>query len=375
MNSPEKILLIHLYSNGDCLYATAVARQIKQDHPGCHLTWVIASWCKAMLDNNPYVDEVQEVQGVNKENSNPIQRRLKKEALRKKKEGVYDEVYLTQLIDDNIANYDGCIRSGIFRGYDKPITVPITPVLRLRDSEIEKAKRFAEEHHLANYKNIVLFEFAPQSAQILITPELAISISGEITQNEGTAVILSSGIKIGNAHKNIIDGSALTIRETAALTHYCTLILGCSSGISWASTSEAGKQLPMVQMLDPYSPWVNPMSRDFERFGLPVETVIELYDNDVSTAVACVNMALKEGFSNARKKYYSPLPLHFIGTRRAIYNLLCFLEFGAIIRHIRINIGVFGWHPLLIKEIIVGFVTAPFKLIFNLVKKHLLKSK
>ena len=375
MNNQKKILLIHLYSNGDCLYATAVARQIKNDYPGCHLTWTIASWCKAILDNNPYVDAVIEIAGVNKDNSNPIQRRLKKEALEKKKAGEYDEVFLTQLIDDNIAHYDGCIRSGIFRGYDKPITVPITPVLRLRDEETEKVKQFATKHRLQEYKNVILFEFAPQSAQLEITPAMAIDMAGKLTQNESTAVILSSYLKIGDAHEKIIDGSALSIRETAAVTHYCTLILGCSSGISWISTSEAGKQLPMVQMLDPYSPWVNPMTRDFERFGLPVESIIELYDNDMDKAVTCVGMVINEGMAAARGKYYRPLPLHFIGTSRGIYNMLCRLQLGAIVRHIRINVSVFGWHPLLIKAIISGFVTAPFRLISNRIRKRLLKSK
>ena len=30
----DKILLVQLYSNGDCLYATTVAQQIKKDFPG-----------------------------------------------------------------------------------------------------------------------------------------------------------------------------------------------------------------------------------------------------------------------------------------------------------------------------------------------------
>ena len=170
----------------------------------------------------------------------------------------------------------------------------------------------------------------------------------------------------------MIDGSSLTLRETAALTHHCTLLLGCSSGITWISTSDAGKLLPMVQILDPYAYWVNPISRDFERCGLSTDKVIELYNNDNDKIVSCVSAVLNNGFDAARKKYYSPLPLQFKTTGRSIYNMLCLLQFGAILKHIRINISVFGWHPRLILAILVSFIGAPFKLIRNVIQKQLL---
>ena len=66
MEINKKILLVQLYSNGDCLYATAVARQIKQDFTNCYLTWAIASFCKNIIANNPYIDEVLEVASVAK---------------------------------------------------------------------------------------------------------------------------------------------------------------------------------------------------------------------------------------------------------------------------------------------------------------------
>ena len=66
MAPSKKILLLQLYSNGDCLYATAVARQIKTDHPGCRLTWVIADFCKDIIAGNPYVDEVEVIRDIKK---------------------------------------------------------------------------------------------------------------------------------------------------------------------------------------------------------------------------------------------------------------------------------------------------------------------
>ncbi len=82
--------------------------------------------------------------------------------------------FFTQIVDDNQANYDGTVRSSLFRGYGKPITVPVTPVLRLSEEEVEKARDFAERYHLQEYKNVILFEFAPQSGQLAMTPSLAI---------------------------------------------------------------------------------------------------------------------------------------------------------------------------------------------------------
>ena len=56
-----RILLGMLGSNGDCLYATAIARQIKHDFPGCHLTWAVASLCRNVLFNNTDIDALWEI--------------------------------------------------------------------------------------------------------------------------------------------------------------------------------------------------------------------------------------------------------------------------------------------------------------------------
>ena len=40
---PKRVLLGHLGEKGDCLYASAVSRQIKADLPESHLTWAVGS--------------------------------------------------------------------------------------------------------------------------------------------------------------------------------------------------------------------------------------------------------------------------------------------------------------------------------------------
>ena len=122
MAVPKKILLVHFYSNGDCLYATAVARQIKQDFPGCQLTWAIASNCKNIIANNPDIDETIVVNYVHS-NDNAVMKQLKE----KTDFNQYDQVFITHpSYLPNLALYDGCIRSNVFNAYPNPVTVPVT---------------------------------------------------------------------------------------------------------------------------------------------------------------------------------------------------------------------------------------------------------
>ena len=91
----KKIILVQLYSNGDCLYATTIAAQIKKDFPGCHLTWAIASFCKSIIDNNPHVDSILATDEVPK-NDVVAFRKFKIKVLEEKNRGKWDEVFITQ---------------------------------------------------------------------------------------------------------------------------------------------------------------------------------------------------------------------------------------------------------------------------------------
>jgi ADP-heptose:LPS heptosyltransferase len=371
LEKQRKILLVHLFSNGDCLFATTVARQIKKDYPGCHLTWAIAGFCKSIIANNPYVDEIMEVNSVAK-NDVVALRKFKKEIAQRKINGEFDDVFITLNMDTNQALYDGCIRSGIFGAYTNPITVPVQPVLRLSEAEINSTRVFSEQHNLSIYKQVILFEFAPLSGQSAITREIAVRIAEKLCENKDIAVILSSGNKIEHPYKNLIDGSVLSLRETAALTHYCSMLVGCSSGITWISTSDGAKQLPMIQIINPDTDWVNPVSRDFERFGLDISEIIELTHLNESELVNCIRIAAAD-FNAARAKYNEKIPLHFRTTRNIVYNLLCYFELAAIWTHIRINKQVYGNRVSFYYEVIMGLITSPFKLIRNIFRKRILK--
>jgi hypothetical protein len=365
-----KILLVQLYSNGDCLYATAVARQIKQDYPNAHLTWAIADFCRGIIDNNPYVDDILIVDSVAK-NDVVAYRAFRNRVYEEKRKGHWNEVVITNLLYDRQANYDGCIRSAIFRGYKLVISVPVQPVLQLMLNETENAAAFAQHHNLSGYKEVILFEYAPQSGQSPLNFDFAVKIAELLTSDRGIAIILSSAKKIEVSSSQIIDGSSLNLRETAALTHYCTFLIGCSSGITWISTSSAAKQLPMVQLLNADTKWVNAVSRDFQRFGISSSSLIELIDFDKDKLLMVLRHALKN-FDEARKLYNQAIPLHFKTTRNIVYNLLCYFQFPAIWQHIRANYRVYGHNINFYREVCLAILVFPFRLVGNLVRKRIL---
>jgi len=365
---PQNILLVHLYSNGDCLYATAIARQIKTDFPGCKLTWAIAGFCKSIINNNPYVDKVIEVSEV-KKNDVPAFRKYKKKILQEKNQGKWDEVFITHNMDTNIQYYDGTIRGMILRAYPHPV-INIQPELILNDEEKNNVKRFAEKYALDRFKNLILWEYAPQSGQSNLNFDFVINLSKKITQLPETCVILTSANKF-NSTATIIDASELSIRENAALTHYCHLLIGCSSGITWLSTSNAAKQLPMIQLLNPDAPFRNIPSEDFKRFGLDTDELIELFDFNEQNIFDCVKSSLAEGINITQQKFNQTLPQNFSTTRKITYNLLCYGDFKGISKHVAIMKSVYQNHPAINKQALLGLTEFPFKLIRNIFRKKI----
>ncbi len=370
-NNPINILLVQLFSNGDCLYATAVARQIKNDYPNSKLTWAIAGFCKNIIINNPYVDEILVTNEVAK-NDVAAFRKYKKKVYEEKKSGKWDEVFITTNMDTNLALYDGTIRGMILRAYPHEITVNLQPVLQLTEKENENVHAFAISHSLKDFKNILLWEFAPQSGQSDLNFDMVMKVSKRVTELESTCIILTSPNKFEGT-KNIIDASCLTIRENAALTHYCTLLIGCSSGITWLTTSTAAKFLPMLQLLNANTIFINTPSTDFNRYNIKHNGLIEMCNFSENDIYNCVHQILLNGF-NAAQNFNQHLPLQFNTTTTIVYNLLVYREFKAIKKHIEIMKQVFGLQPGFTKAFYKGFVTFPFKLIKNFYRKKLLKA-
>ena len=299
-----RFLLGQLAANGDCLYATTVARQIKNDHPGCHLTWAIGSSCRRLLEGNPDVDEVWVVSPLAGERAEVVWRRFAREARRRQRQGEFDEIYLTQINPDHFYRFDGTIRATILQGYPHPITVPVAPVLRLSEVEVDHVRSFAATHSLARYRHVILFECAPQSTQSPVSPAFALAVAEKlVAAHPDLCVILSSSVTLPSPHPAVIDASILTFRENAELSKYCTLLVGCSSGITWISTSDWARPLPMIQLLGRDYVMSASVIHDFEHWSLPTARVIEMMDWDADRLMDCVGIVLGGEFAAARAAF------------------------------------------------------------------------
>jgi hypothetical protein len=305
-----RVLLAQLNSNGDCLYATVLARQIKEaDHKGCHLTWAVNSKCKQTVLLNPHVDEIWEVSTKTSLTTEAEWEAFVKEAEARKFRGDFDHIYYTQVIGKNIINFDGGIRSSMYNNYPYPITVSRQPVIRLSEKEIANVRRFSEQHHLGEFRHVILIECGPDSFKSTLDPASARSFASYIIQQHpGTAVILSSNKRIETGSDAIMDASVLSFRENAELTKYADLFIGCSSGISWLTTTDWAKPLNKVIITNKSSNYTFSMYYDHVYAGLPTDRLIEFMESDkaMDTLTSVTDMILTGSFLEAKKQFHHP---------------------------------------------------------------------
>jgi hypothetical protein len=310
----RKFLIGQLAYFGDCLYATTVAKQIKSDFPDSHVTWAIASKYKSILLLNPYVDKIWEIEIVNNDYFGNGWKAFEAEAKRRQAIGEYDEVFFTQ-IQPNWKNYDGTIRSSILNNYPGPITVPVNPIIHLNTDEIERVRIFSEKYKLANYKKKILFECSPGSGQSFVDFPFSLTVAEAIVARfNDVCIILSSPYPLNHHNPQILDASELTYRENAELIKYCTLLIGCSSGITWLSTSDWVKKIDTLQLLNRDNVIYSGIKYDFELWNIPTSNVIEVTINNVDYVVDCVSDILQKDFTIAKKRFdevYKPSYLNF----------------------------------------------------------------
>ena len=362
----KKILLGQLNSLGDCLYATTIARQIKTDFPGCHLTWAIGSMCSSILEENPYVDDVWIVPLLSVEEVPTVWKKFKEQALERKRKGDFDDIYLTQISPDNLHNYDGTIRTSLFRSYPYPITVPIAPVVRLTLDEVEKVRVFAESNGLIDKSHVILFECSPKSGQSFVTLEFALKTAQNLISNiPDLSIVLSSNLSFQSSDARIIDGSVLSFRENAELTKYCTLLIGCSSGISWLCTSDWAKPLPMIQLINPTSFWFASFVHDYKYWGLNVNSIIEMSTCSENKLYDCISSTIKEGFELSHRKFNEQIPIQFNTFITLLFSFIYKFDFLKAICLFKCNFHRHGFHPQIIIWWIPKLVIYPFNRILS----------
>jgi hypothetical protein len=305
----QKILLAHLNSNGDCLYASVIARQIKEvDHPGCHLTWAVNSKSKQTILHNPYVDEIWEYPTALQLTDIKEWQVFVQTAEARKKNKDFDVIYYTQIIGNNVIRLTGDIRPSTYSNYPHPITVPCDPIIRLTPEEVQHVKDFAEQHQLHQYKQVVLVECGPESFSLSLNPQSALEFANQyVRSNDDIAFILSSAKKTDSNNSRVIDASVLSFRENAELTKYCSLFIGCSSGISWMATTDWAKPLPKIIVINDHALFNTSMADDHAWCGLPTNHIIELKEGAglLTTLEDCLHTVLNGSFEKARSTYHT----------------------------------------------------------------------
>lgn len=308
-----RILLGQLGSNGDCLYATTIARQIKHDFPNCHLTWAISSLCKRVILNNPDVDEIWELPVDHWQDMDRQWMAFENEAWRRVAKGDFDQAFMTQICPNYFHNYDGTIRPSQFRNYPKPITVPVETVIEVTVDEKQRVDEWLWTHNVDAFGKVVLFECSSKSGQSFMTPTLALKIAKKVIETEpDVCFILSTHEQLKLYHPQIIHGGALSLRETAALTHDVDLFVGCGSGVTVVATSGGAKPaLPNIQILEKDTSVFASFKHDFAYFNKPTDHFLETTKNDVNHLASIIKTSLNEGLSEADTRFGESLTLDF----------------------------------------------------------------
>ncbi len=308
----KKILLGQLGANGDCVYATILVRQLRQDNPDAHIVWAVSSHCAGLLKNNPHIDEVWEIPVQGWDQHEMMWRVFEREAVRRYIRREFDEILLSQIWPNNFQNFDGTVRPSILRSIGRPLTVPIENVIRLTEDEIEKVEDFVRESGIAEFEHRVLFECSSKSGQSFVTPEFAQEVARKLYSIlPNSTVILSTNEPVSLADERSRYAGNLSLREIAHLTRSCSIFVGAGSGCTVLATSTAAKPMPMVQLLACSTSVFASFAHDFEYFGLEHPGIIEMTDEDTRRVASCIALVCRDGINAARDEFSGLIPVTF----------------------------------------------------------------
>jgi hypothetical protein len=307
-----RLLLGQLGANGDCLYATILARQLRQDYPKAHITWAISSQCVGLLRNNPHIDDVWEIEIPSWNEHAVMWRVFEREATRRLLRHEFDHVYFSQIWPNNFQNFDGTIRPSILRSYGRPITVPIENVIALTEEETQRADRWVQENDIALFEHRILFECSAKSGQSQMNVELAQEVAAHIYEAlSSTTVLFCTHLPVELKHPNSRNAGELTLREIARLTHHCSFFVGAGSGATVVATSAASRKLPQIHVLAANTSMFASFAHDLEYFGLDSSHIMETTDIHAKSIARAIVASLRDGIDSTRSQYSRPPPLGF----------------------------------------------------------------
>jgi hypothetical protein len=220
---------------------------------------------------------------------------------------------MPQLYPDNFRHFDGTVRPSQFRGYDRPITVPVDPVIYLTDNERANVARYVAEHRLAEHERVVLFECSSNSTQSHVTPEFAKAVAALTAQDGMEATfLLSTMMPLGdNLPANAISAGGLTMRENLALLDHCSHFIGCGSGLTVVATCDQAKKVPNLQILDRKTSVLASFFHDFKYWNKPADRFIEMPDVSPARTVECLRRSFTAGHDEAVGEFHRPCEVTF----------------------------------------------------------------
>ena len=347
----KRILLGQLNANGDCVYATILAHQLRHDNPDAHITWAISSQCASLLNNNPHIDHVWEIPSPGWNMPEVIWRVFEREAVRRYVEREYDEILLSQVSPENYQNFDGTVRPSILRALGRPVTVPIENVICVTQEEAERVDRFVRDGRIAEFEHRILFECSSRSGQSFITPDLAQEIAARLYRAlPNTTVIYTTSEPMQLRDERSRYAGGLSLREIAHLTHACSVFVGAGSGCTVLATSSAAKQLPSVLLLRGDTSMFASFAQDLDYFGIDHPGIVELTDENPNRIAACIALVCLEGTGPAFGEYGGHVRIAFDHYRRAIGTyLLQQQRFLDAAHSLLITADRYGWTQELIE--------------------------
>ncbi len=304
-----RILLVQLGSTGDCLLVTPLLRQIKLfDYPNSHITWMICSPYKYIVENNPYLDDIIEIPLLDYKDLQTHRNKIDEYVKGLIYHNKFEKIFITDYYSKNHHNWYCTTRSSLFRSYPHRIKVDIKPDLFLTEIEKTRALNFCNINKIDSSLFNILIESSPRSGQSSMNHDKAIYIAELLTSKyQNINCIISSSNKLSYKTDKIIDGSELTFRETKELLSKCNLVIGASSAISWMTlSSDSLFKVKMVQIISRnYEMNIVSASliKDFKYFGLSTNNIIELIDPSDRHLIHCLDLILTKGFKKAKKKF------------------------------------------------------------------------
>lgn len=229
---------------GDILNATIIARQIRADRPDAHIVWYTSAKYASVLNGNPDIDEIVPLEGDPK----ALDRTIEKI----RTERTWDAFFVPAPYMAYATLPGGDLTELMLATYDRPITVPLRPVMVLSEQELEHARRWWAQ--LPSDRPRILIETEYFSQQSPWDRSFALALLEALKQHRPVFVFTAKNRPpyLDELRKEYPDciWCDLPFRLNAELYNLCDAFIGVSSAISCLCNSTWCRQdVPHIEVV------------------------------------------------------------------------------------------------------------------------------